>query len=54
MKIAGEWCPMKAEHYISKGKSRDWTKTRAWVAKGAGDMYSNPRDRLLRFAGMPS
>jgi hypothetical protein len=54
VKILGQWCPVKAEHYIIKGKSPDWTKAHACVAKGADHMYSNPCDRLLCFAGMPN
>jgi len=54
VKILGQWCPVKAEHYIIKGKSPDWTKAHACVARGADHMYSNPCDRLLCFTGMPS
>jgi hypothetical protein len=53
IRISGQWCPVKQEHYLVKGKSPDWTKAHACVAKGADHMYSNPCNRLLCFTGVP-
>jgi hypothetical protein len=52
VKIQNQWCPVKPEHYITKGKSPDWTKAHACIAKGGS--YANVCDRLLCFAGMPN
>jgi hypothetical protein len=47
--ILKKWCPVKAEHYIIKGKSPDWNKPHACVNHLG--YYDDPCDRLLCFAG---
>jgi hypothetical protein len=52
VKILGKWCPVKPEHYITKGKSPDRTKAHACVTQGG--YYQDNCERLLCFSGMPS
>jgi hypothetical protein len=30
IKIQGKWCPVKPTHYITEGKSPDWSHAHAW------------------------
>jgi hypothetical protein len=44
-----QWCPVKPEHYIIKGKSPDWGKSHACINHKS--FYTNPCDALLCFTG---
>lgn len=50
--IKGKWCPVKPEHYITKGKSPDWNKAHACVQQNT--TYIDPCDALLCFSGIGS
>jgi hypothetical protein len=49
--IAGEWCPVLREHYITRGKSPDWNATHACVGKTPYYTAMPPCERLLCFSG---
>lgn len=51
IKILGQWCPVKREHYLTKGKSPDWNVAHACVNQNPNASYANPCDRLLCFTG---
>jgi hypothetical protein len=52
VKILGEWCPVRQEHFLIRGKSPDWTKPHACINKNTS-LISHPCHRLLCFAGLP-
>lgn len=47
VKIDGEWCPVQAQHYLTRGKSPDWAVNHACVSKNTS---LSPCDRLLCFS----
>jgi hypothetical protein len=55
VKISGQWCPVRSEHFIISGKSPDWTRAHACILPDVN--YStgrkSPCERLLCFAGAP-
>jgi hypothetical protein len=55
IKISEQWCQVRPEHYIIRGKSPDWSKARACVQPDV--KYSTgrktPCERLLCFSGAP-
>ncbi len=48
VKIDGEWCPVKPEHFIVKGKSPDWNVAHACILQTKAVATC---DRLLCFSG---
>jgi len=48
--IRGQWCPVKKEHFIRRGKSPDWNVAHACVL-GDNHTPANLCDRLLCFSG---
>ncbi len=48
IKIAGEWCPVRPEHFIIRGKSPDWNIAHACVSQSEA---MPPCERLLCFTG---
>ena len=48
--IKGKWCPVKPEHYTTKGKSPNWNKAHACIQKNTS--YTDPCDALLCFMGL--
>lgn len=53
IKVLDQWCPVLQEHYITKGKSPDWTKAHACVNKNINFSPASVCDRLLCFSGLP-
>ena len=55
IRISGEWCPVRPEHLIIRGKSPDWSRAHACVQPDV--KYSTgrktPCERLLCFSGTP-
>lgn len=52
IKILGEWCSVKPEHFLTRGKSPDWSRAHACVQRGA--YVTKPTcERLLCFVGAP-
>src|SRR5215475_14129772 len=51
IKIRDKWCPVKTMHYITKGKSPDWTHAHACVIKHG--YFPDDCDLLLCFFGVP-
>lgn len=50
--IAGRWCPVLREHYLTRGKSPDWNAPHACIQKlNAHNVGAPPCSRLLCFAG---
>lgn len=50
IKIDGEWCPVRREHYITRGKSPDWNTAHACILRPY--LTTAPTcDRLLCFTG---
>lgn len=52
IKIDGEWCPVLPEHYLTKGKSPNWSKAHACIIR-LNHNQTTPCNRLLCFAGLP-
>lgn len=50
--IEGQWCPVKQEHFLVRGKSPDGEHAHACVRKGP-NVTQPPCDRLLCFVGVP-
>ena len=48
IRIAGEWCPVRREHFIIRGRSPDWNVAHACVLKNE---HVPACERLLCFAG---
>lgn len=51
VKIDGEWCPVKPEHLLVKGKSPDATKAHACIDRRTVKLPAC--ERLLCFTGVP-
>jgi len=51
VQIAGEWCPVLREHYLTRGKSPDWSVPHACVGKSSYYRSLPPCQRLLCFSG---
>lgn len=51
VKIDNKWCPVKQEHFITKGKSPNGEKAHACVQKASEWSPSDPCERLLCFTG---
>jgi hypothetical protein len=55
VKVSGQWCPVRFEHFLISGKSPDWSRAHACIQPDV--KYStgrkSPCERLLCFAGMP-
>ncbi len=53
--ISGQWCPVRPEHFIIRGKSPDWSKAHACIQPDV--KYSTgrkmPCERLRCFSGTP-
>lgn len=47
--IAGEWCPVLREHYLTRGKSPDWSVAHVCVGKNPYWLSKPPCERLLCF-----
>jgi hypothetical protein len=44
--ISGQWCPVLREHYLTRGKSPDWSVNHACIRA-----YGDGCERLLCFSG---
>ena len=51
IRIAGEWCPVLREHFLTSGKSPDWQSAHACVGKTEYWLSRPPCERLLCFVG---
>jgi hypothetical protein len=55
VRISGQWCPVRTEHFLVSGKSPDWSRAHACIQPDV--KYSTgrktPCERLLCFAGTP-
>lgn len=51
VRIEKEWCPVLSQHYITKGKSPDWSKSHVCVGKSTYYMALPPCERLLCYSG---
>ena len=52
IKIRDKWCPVKPIHYLTQGKSPDWTRAHACVVNLGN--FSDDCERLLCFVGVPN
>ncbi len=46
VRIDGQWCPVLRQHYLTRGKSPDWSVAHACVSPAP---YADPCERLLCF-----
>ncbi len=46
VRIDGQWCPVQRQHYLTRGKSPDWSVPHACVSVQPA---ADPCDRLLCF-----
>jgi hypothetical protein len=55
IKIAEQWCPVRQEHFIIRGKSPDWSKAHACIQADVNFSTGrkSPCERLLCFAATP-
>ena len=51
VKIRDKWCPVKPMHFLTQGKSPDWSRAHACVVKGS--YFPDDCERLLCFLGAP-
>lgn len=51
--IDGKSCPVQQQHFITRGKSPDWTKAHACIRPKLQYSKEDPCDRLLCFTGIP-
>lgn len=49
IKIAGEWCPVRHEHYLVRGRSPDLSVPHACIGTGPAWIDRPPCERLLCF-----
>lgn len=49
--IAGQWCPVLRQHYLTRGKSPDWNSAHACVGKNPYWLDKPPCERLFCFSG---
>lgn len=49
--IAGEWCPVLREHFLTRGRSPDWNTAHVCIGKSAHHLTMPPCERLLCFTG---
>lgn len=50
IKIGEDWCPVKPEHYIIKGRSPDWNVSHACISPFSYG-YRDQCERLLCYSG---
>lgn len=53
IEIEGQWCPVKREHFLTKGKSPDWTTAHACIRQRFPGSNVTACERLLCFVGTP-
>mgnify|MGYP001609994146 CR=1 FL=1 len=51
VRVGVEWCSVRGEHYVIKGKSPDFTVHHACINKNPDATFANVCDRLLCFMG---
>jgi len=49
VRIGGEWCPVRPEHYVVRGRSPDLSSAHACVGSGPQWTQRTPCERLLCF-----
>lgn len=53
VEIEGQWCPVKHEHFLTRGKSPNWEVAHACIRPRYPGSNVAPCERLLCFAGTP-
>lgn len=53
VRIEGQWCPVLAHHYLSRGNAPDWSTAHVCVQRPTATDYRPACERLLCFQPKP-
>ena len=53
VRVEGEWCPVKAFHYLKRGNAPDWSTSHICVVHSRYSPNSSACDRLLCYQPKP-